>query len=80
MTHMEYGEQQWNDIDRGKSSNSEKNLSQCHYVHKKSYVEWTGSEPEPSPWEAADLSAWAVARPSILWSVSIFSCIIYIYI
>jgi hypothetical protein len=27
----------WNDTDRGKLKNSEKNLSQCHSVHHKSY-------------------------------------------
>jgi hypothetical protein len=31
----EYGEPRWNDIDRGKPKNSEKNLSQCHFVHHK---------------------------------------------
>jgi hypothetical protein len=32
----DHGKQWWNDIDRGKSKNSEKNLSQCHkrYVTK----------------------------------------------
>jgi hypothetical protein len=27
----EYGERRWNDIDRGKPKNSEKNLPQCHF-------------------------------------------------
>jgi hypothetical protein len=34
-----YGEQQWNSIDRGKPKNSEKNLSQCHFVHNKFYMD-----------------------------------------
>jgi hypothetical protein len=34
----EYGERQWNDTDRGKPKNSEKNLSQCYFVHHKSYM------------------------------------------
>jgi hypothetical protein len=32
-------EQQWNDTDRIKLKDSEKNLSQCHSVHHKSH--WT---------------------------------------
>jgi hypothetical protein len=31
----EYGEPWWNDIDRRKPKNSEKNLSQCHFVDYK---------------------------------------------
>jgi hypothetical protein len=31
----EWGEPQWNDIDRGKLKNLKKNVSQCHFVHKK---------------------------------------------
>jgi hypothetical protein len=29
----EHGEPWWNDIDRGKLKNFEKNLSQCHFIH-----------------------------------------------
>jgi hypothetical protein len=32
-------EQQWNNTDRGKLKDSEKNLSQCHFVHKKFHME-----------------------------------------
>jgi hypothetical protein len=28
-------EPRWNDTDRGKPKDSEKNLSQCHFVHNK---------------------------------------------
>jgi hypothetical protein len=51
-------EQQWNDIDRGKLKDSEKNLSQCHSVHHKSHMDWLGCEPGPLQWEA-----WAMTRP-----------------
>jgi hypothetical protein len=30
-----HGEPWWNDIDRGRTKNSEKNLSWCHLVHHK---------------------------------------------
>jgi hypothetical protein len=32
-------ELRWNEIDRGKPKYSEKNLSQCHFVHDKSRVD-----------------------------------------
>jgi hypothetical protein len=35
----EYRELEWNDMDRGKLKNSEKNLSQCHFVYHKSCMD-----------------------------------------
>jgi hypothetical protein len=33
-----------NDSDKGKSKYSEKNLSQCHFLHQQSHTDWPGVE------------------------------------
>jgi hypothetical protein len=40
-------EHRWNETDRGKPKYSEKNLSQCHFVHHKSLMDRSGIEPRP---------------------------------
>jgi hypothetical protein len=43
----EYGEPQWNENDRVKQRNSEKNLFHCHFVHQKFHMDRSGREPGP---------------------------------
>jgi hypothetical protein len=43
-----------NNIYRGKPKNSERNLSQCRFIHQQSYMEWAGVLLGPSPCEARD--------------------------
>jgi hypothetical protein len=44
----------WNGIYRGKPKYSEKNLSQCHFVHHKFHMNRPGIEPGPPRREAGD--------------------------
>jgi hypothetical protein len=39
---------------QGKTNNSEKNLSQYHFVHHKFHMDWPGIEPGPPRWEAGE--------------------------
>jgi hypothetical protein len=36
---QEYGEPRWNDINRGKLKNLDKNLSHCHFVHHRYHMD-----------------------------------------
>jgi hypothetical protein len=47
-------EQQWNDTNRGKPKDSEINLSQCHFVHQKSNMDWPKREPGTPRWNSDD--------------------------
>ena len=52
----------WNDTDGGKMKYLDKQiLSQRHFFHYKSHINWPGIESEPPRWEAGD---WAMERPS----------------
>jgi hypothetical protein len=39
---------------QGKLKDSEKNLSQCHFSHYRSHMDWPGCKPGPPWWEAID--------------------------
>jgi hypothetical protein len=47
-------EQWWNDVYWREPKNSEKNVSQCHFIHHKSHKEWPASELEIPMWEGSD--------------------------
>jgi hypothetical protein len=51
-------------IDRGKPKNSERNLSQCHFVRHKSLYGLTQARTRASAVGGRRLTVWAMARPS----------------
>jgi hypothetical protein len=63
-----YGEARWNDTDRGKPKKSERNLSQWHFVHYRSHMDWTGHQPGPPGWETCEYRRYhGTANSERLW-------------
>jgi hypothetical protein len=44
----------WSDVDSSKQKNSQRNLSQCHFVYHKSQMDSPSLEPTRPRWEAGD--------------------------
>jgi hypothetical protein len=61
-TIYEYGEPRWNNIVGGEPNNSERNLSQCHFVRHKFHTARTRA----SAVRGRRLTAWSMARPFII--------------
>jgi hypothetical protein len=57
-------EHRWNEIGRGKSKYSGKNVSQCHFVHHKSHMD-TRNRTRASAVGGQRLMAWTMARPCL---------------
>jgi hypothetical protein len=64
-------------IYRREPKNSEKNLSQRHFVHHKSHTDWLGSKPEPPRW-VGDVRWWSFAVKIVLdLRENIYECTCY---
>jgi hypothetical protein len=56
-------EHRWNEIDRGKPKYSERNQSQCHFVHHKSHMDRPQDRTRDSAVRGRRLTARAMAQP-----------------
>ena len=64
--HASYMEQWWSDTDGTKPKTSERNLFQCHIVHQKFLMNWTGVDPgSPQRYPCAKLCVF-ISRQAIV--------------
>jgi hypothetical protein len=74
-------EHRWNETGRGKPKHSGKKLSQCHFVHHKSHMDWPRDRTRASAVGGRRLTAWASAGVTLtlLFNATYYKWIFVLY-